>query len=179
MVTVARDGKQLSTPISPRYNESEKRKLIGIRVGEGTARIVKYNVDAAFSLALDKTWEYTIMIFDVVGKLVSQKVSASQLSGPIGIIPASGFMVMQGLSHLLNFMALIGINLAVLNLMPLVITDGGLLLFLVLEAIRRKPLSVKTQLVINRVAIAFFMVLFLYVTFNDVMRLPDVFRMFK
>jgi regulator of sigma E protease len=119
------------------------------------------------------------MIFDVVGKLVSRKVPASQLSGPIGIIPASGFMVMQGLSQLLNFMALIGINLAVLNLMPLVITDGGLLLFLILEAIRRKPLSVKTQLLVNKVAIAFFLLLFLYVTFNDVMRLPDVFRMFK
>ena len=75
-------------------------------------------------------------------------------------------------------MALIGINLAVLNLLPLVITDGGLLLFLLIEAIRRKPLQVKTQMVINKVAIAFFLLLFLFVTINDVKRIPDYLRLF-
>lgn len=177
--TVSRKNESLTLAITPKYNETEKRNLVGIRVGEGKARIVKYSPAGAIDHALDKTWEYTIMIFDVVGKLVSQKVPASQLSGPVGIIPASGFMVMQGLSNLLNFMALIGINLAVLNLLPLVITDGGMLLFLILEAIRGKPLSVKTQSMFNKVAIAFFLLLFLYVTFNDVMRLPDIFKLLK
>lgn len=178
-ILVSRGGKLLSLSVTPRYSETEKRKLLGIQVAEGDTRIVRYPMGEAISNALDKTWEYTIMIFDVIGKLASRRVPASQLSGPVGIIPASGFMVMQGLSHLLNFMALIGINLAVLNLMPLVITDGGLILFLIIEAIRRKPLSVKLQSVVNRIAIAFFLLLFLFVTFNDVMRLPDIFRMFK
>jgi regulator of sigma E protease len=87
-------------------------------------------------------------------------------------------MMLQGLAPILNFMALIGINLAVLNLLPLIITDGGLIFFLIIEAIRRKPLSYKTQLVFNRIAIAFFLALFIFVSFNDVKRLPDYFRMF-
>jgi regulator of sigma E protease len=178
-VQISRNGKPISISVTPRYSEADKRKLLGIRVAQGDTRIVRYSINDAVNKALDKTWEYTIMIFDVIGKLASQKVSANQLSGPVGIIPASGFMVMQGLSQLLNFMALIGINLAVLNLLPLVITDGGMLLFLIIEAIRRKPLSIKTQSFINRIAIAFFLLLFLYVTFNDVMRLPDIFRMFR
>ncbi len=178
-IVISRSGEQLTISVTPRYSEKDKRNLLGIGFAEGDTRIVRYGPAEAINKALDKTWEYTIMIFDVIGKLASQKVPASQLSGPVGIIPASGFMVMQGLSELLNFMALIGINLAVLNLMPLVITDGGLLLFLIIEAIRRKPLSVQMQSNINKVAIAFFLLLFLYVTFNDVMRLPDIFKMFK
>jgi regulator of sigma E protease len=87
-------------------------------------------------------------------------------------------MALQGLTQILNFMALISINLAVLNLFPLIITDGGVLLFLLLEAIRRKPLSLKTQMSINRFAIAFFIVFFLYVTFNDIGRMPEMFKMF-
>ena len=78
----------------------------------------------------------------------------------------------------MEFMALIGINLAVLNLLPLIITDGGMLLFLCIEAVRRKPLAVKYQVIINRVAISFFILLFVYVTFNDIARIPDMFRMF-
>lgn len=176
---VAEQGdNQRMLQIKPAYDPSVKRMLVGIRVSEGKGRIVRYAPIAALGKAFGKGLEYTTMIFDVIGKLISHKVSANQLSGPLGIIPASGFMVMQGLGPILNFMALIGINLGVLNLMPLVITDGGMLLFLLIEVIRRKPLSEKSQAVVNKVAIFFFMALFLYVTFNDVRRLPEMFKMF-
>ena len=116
------------------------------------------------------------MIFDVIGKMFAREVPASQLSGPLGIIPASGFMVLQGISPILQLMALIGIQLAVLNLLPLVITDGGQLLFLLIEAVRRKPVSIGAQIIANKIAIAFFLLLFLFVTFHDVRRLPEMFR---
>jgi regulator of sigma E protease len=177
-ITVARNSSIVSLSASPEYDASSKRYIIGIMVDEGAKRIVKYPVVAAFHKGMDKGWEYTKMIFDVVGKLASREVSAKQLAGPVGIIPMSGGMALQGISAILNFMGLIGINLAVLNLMPLVITDGGMLLFLALEAIRRKPLSIKTQMLVNKIAIAFFLMLFLFVTFNDVQRLPEYFRIF-
>ena len=85
------------------------------------------------------------MIFEVFGKLISREVSTKELAGPVGIIPASGIIALQGLSPMLNFMGLISINLAVLNLFPLIITDGGVLLFLLLEVVRRRPLSIRTQ----------------------------------
>jgi regulator of sigma E protease len=176
---IERAGSTIILPLKPLYDETAKRSLIGVRVSEGKGRIIRHTPVAAVNKALDKGWEYTTMIFDVLGKLFSRKVSANQLSGPLGIIPASGFMALQGLSPILNFMALIGINLAVLNLLPLIITDGGLIFFMLIEVIRRKPLSVKTQLLFNKVALALFLALFLYVSFNDVRRLPEYFRIFS
>ncbi len=175
-ISIARNGSNLEVDIKPEYNEQTKRHLIGIRVDEGEKKIVSYPPMVAMEKGLDKTWEYTTMIFDVIGKMFAREVPASQLSGPLGIIPASGFMALQGISPILQLMALIGIQLAVLNLLPLVITDGGQLLFLLIEAVRRKPVSVKTQIIANKIAIIFFLMLFLFVTFHDVRRLPEMFR---
>jgi regulator of sigma E protease len=163
----------------PKYNQDEKRYIIGMMVDEGEKRIVQYPPGAAFSKGIKKSWDFTTDIFGVLGKLISQEVSVKQLSGPVGIIPASGFVALQGISNILFFMAVIGINLAILNLLPLVITDGGMLLFLLIEAVRRKPLSIKTQMTFNKIAIVFFLTLFLYVTFNDVRRLPEYFQIFN
>jgi regulator of sigma E protease len=175
---ILREGTRMNMALKPEYDSSSGRQLIGVRVGEGTMRTVSYTPGEAVHKALDKGWKFTTMIFDVLGKLLSRRVSAKNLSGPIGIIPASGFMMLQGVSPTLKFMALIGINLAVLNLLPLIITDGGLIFFMLIEVIRKKPLSLKTQLLINRFAIAFFLALFLYISFHDVQRLPQYFRLF-
>ncbi|NLD93122.1 MAG: RIP metalloprotease RseP [Fibrobacter sp.] len=177
-LVVARSGSRVSLEATPLYNEDEKRFIVGITVDVGKKRIVRYPVGVAFNKGMEKTWEYTTMIFDIIKKLVSQEVSPKHLAGPVGIIPMSGGMMLEGLAPILNFMGLVGINLAVLNLMPLIITDGGMLLFLLFEAVRRKPLSLKTQMLLNKIAIAFFLFLFLYVTFNDVNRLPEYFRIF-
>jgi regulator of sigma E protease len=178
LVAVARQQEKLSVHIVPRFDPKTKRQVLGIEMGKPAARKVRYAPEAAFGLCLKKTRDFTTMIFEVLGKLVSREVSAKELAGPIGIIPASGIIALQGISPILNFMALISINLAVLNLFPLIITDGGVLLFLLLEAVRRRPLSIKTQMAVNRFAIAFFIVFFLYVTMNDITRMPQLFRIF-
>lgn len=175
-IAVSRNDSILEMDILPEFNEQTKRNQIGIRVDEGEKRVVSYSPVVAMEKGLDRTWEYTTMIFDVIGKMFAREVPASQLSGPLGIIPASGFMALQGISPILQLMALIGIQLAVLNLLPLVITDGGQLLFLLIEAVRRKPVSLKAQIIANKVAIAFFLLLFLFVTFHDIRRLPEMFR---
>ncbi|HEX3019870.1 MAG TPA: RIP metalloprotease RseP [Chitinispirillaceae bacterium] len=176
VISVARENSVLELSIKPQFNSEVKRYQIGVRVDEGEKRNVSYSPVVAMQKGLDRTWEYTTMIFDVIGKMFAREVPASQLSGPLGIIPASGFMVLQGLSPILQLMALIGIQLAVLNLLPLVITDGGQLLFLIIEAVRRKPVSVNAQIIANKIAIAFFLLLFLFVTFHDIRRLPEMFR---
>ncbi len=178
LVTVARQQAKLTIGIVPRFDPKTKRQVLGIEMGKPESRKARYAPAPAFNLCLKKTRDFTTMIFEVLGKLVSREVSAKELAGPVGIIPASGIIALQGVAPILNFMALISINLAVLNLFPLIITDGGVLLFLLLEAIRRKPLSIKTQLAITRFAIAFFIVFFLYVTLNDINRMPQLFKMF-
>jgi regulator of sigma E protease len=155
VVSVIRGVERLTVPIVPHFDEQTKRQLLGIEMGKAESRIVRYAAVPAFGRCLKKARDFTTMIFEVLGKLVSREVSAKELAGPVGIIPASGIIALQGLSPILNFMALISINLAVLNLFPLIITDGGVLLFLLVEVIRRKPLSIKTQLAITRFAIAF------------------------
>jgi regulator of sigma E protease len=163
----------------PTYDSAEGRHLLGIEPVPEPTKFVRYGAIAALGPTMAKTWEYSALIFDVLGKLISGEASAKQLAGPLNIIPVSGMMAFQGLSTILNFMALIGINLAVLNLLPLVITDGGLLMFLVIEAIRRKPLSAESQSAVNKVFIALFLALFLFVSFNDLQRLPDLFKWWR
>jgi regulator of sigma E protease len=177
-LAVARAGGRLIISIVPGFDPKTKRQVLGIEMGRPAARKVRYAPAPAFGLCLKKTRDFTTMIFEVLGKLVSREVSTKELAGPVGIIPASGIIALQGVSPILNFMALISINLAVLNLFPLIITDGGVLLFLLLESIRRRPLSIKTQLAVTRFAIAFFIVFFLYITLNDINRMPQLFKMF-
>ena len=173
-----RNGTMVSLGVTPKYDVNAKRCLVGISMAQPAMRQVRYGPAESIGKMVKKSWEYTVMIFDVLGKLISKQVSPKQLAGPVGIVQMSGVMALSGIVPIMEFMALIGINLAVLNLLPLIITDGGMLLFLCIEAVRRKPLPVKYQLIINRVAISFFILLFVYVTFNDIARVPDMIRMF-
>lgn len=177
-IGIIRKNSIFTLSITPKYYPDEKRFLLGITFASPETRKIKYNAVDAIPHTFKKTSEFTTMIFDVLGKLVSKKVSPKQFAGPLGIVQMSGFVAFGGLAAILNFISLIGINLAVLNLFPLIITDGGVLLFLVLEGIRRRPLSVKHQLLLNRIAISLFILLFLYVTFHDIERFPILFRMF-
>jgi regulator of sigma E protease len=178
-ITLKRGGEVVGVELTPAFDSTRNRYLLGIEPAPEITKFVKYGPIAAIGPTIAKSWEFTTMIFDVLGKLVNGKVSANQLAGPLNIIPISGFMAFQGFSNILNFMALIGINLAVLNLMPLVITDGGLLMFLGIEAIRKKPLPVKAQLLINKIFIILFLALFLFISYNDVLRLPDFLRLWR
>jgi regulator of sigma E protease len=176
---VRRGDSLIHAAARPEYNKDARRYMIGAAAAAPRTEKTRYSPTGAVSLTVRKSWEYTVMIFDVIAKLVSKQVSPQQLAGPVGIVQMSGVMAMGGPSAILDFMALIGINLAVLNVLPLVITDGGLLLFLLIETVRRKPLSIRRQLLINRIAIAFFISLFLYVTINDIARVPELLRLGK
>lgn len=157
---------------TPKQDKETKRYLMGIVVAPPETEAITYPPGEAIGKALDKSLEYTVMIFDVLKKLASGAVSPKHLAGPVGIVQMSGTVAFGGILALLNFMALIGINLGVINLFPLVITDGGVLSLLAVEAIRGRPLSLKTQLVLNRVFMAFFLSLFILITFNDILRIP-------
>jgi regulator of sigma E protease len=173
-----RNGTMVSLGVTPKYDAKAKRCLVGISMAQPAMRQVRFGPGESVKKMVKKSWEYTVMIFDVLGKLISNEVSPKQLAGPVGIVQMSGVMALSGIVPIMEFMALIGINLAVLNLLPLIITDGGMLLFLCIEAIRGKPLPVKYQLIINRVAIFLFIALFMFVTMNDIRRVPDFIRMF-
>ncbi len=174
--SVKRGGALVPLAVVPAFKKEVNRFQIGVTRGNSASAKVRYGPAAAVRKMLGATWENTTMVFNVIAMLSTKQVSTRELSGPVGIIQWIGIVALAGPVEILKLMALIGINLAILNLLPLVITDGGLLLFLLLEALRRKPLSIAAQSIINRVAIAFFIVLFMYVTYNDLGQLPDLLR---
>jgi len=140
-------------------------------------RPVRYGAIAALGATVDKFLEFVAIAVGVLSGIGSGEtsVSADDLSGPIGIIPVAGIVALQGISSMLEHMAIMSLSLAMFNLLPLAITDGGMLMYLGIETVRGKPLSLKLRETVNIVFIALLVLLFLYITFNDVLRLPELF----
>ncbi len=111
------------------------------------------------------------MIFGIVGKIFVGKVSLRQLQGVIGIARESGDAVRRGPLDLLNLMAVISMNLAILNLLPIPILDGGHILLLAIEGGLRRDLSVAVKERFVQVGLVFLLVIFAIVMYNDVLRL--------
>lgn len=117
------------------------------------------------------TISYARLIVLSLVDFVTGRVEVNQLSGPVGIVQVINQAVSVGIDAVLNIMALITINVGIFNLLPLPALDGGKLVLLVVEKIRRKPMNPKYEGMINLVGFAALMLLILFVTFNDIGRL--------
>ena len=147
--------------------------------GEPTASVYqvgisrKINMEAiglggAFVAAVQRTWFDSTMILETIWRLVTGRVSASDLGGPILVVAEASKHAQSGLQPLLLFMALISINLGVVNLLPIPVLDGGHLAFMAVEAVRGRPLPLR----VREYALGFGMILIgglmLFVIFNDI-----------
>jgi regulator of sigma E protease len=172
-MSVRRDGAPLEISVSPVYDADMKRWMIGIQpAGIVPTVLVRRGVGASAQAAAATTWEHATMVVRTFGRLITGDVHVKALSGPIGIVQMISGSLQQSLQKFLEFTALLNTNLGVLNLLPLAITDGGLILLLLIEAVRRKPVSARVQGAINRAGMAFFIALFLFITFQDILRVP-------
>jgi regulator of sigma E protease len=104
-------------------------------------------------------------------KIFQQVVPASELGGPIRIAEIAGQQMEAGWMNLLYFMGLLSVNLGVLNLLPIPVLDGGHLVFLSIEAIRRKPLGEQSMIWAQKVGIALLGSLMIFVFYNDIARI--------
>jgi regulator of sigma E protease len=116
------------------------------------------------------TLEVTKQILLFIKGLITGKVSAKMVGGPIFIAQVAGQSARQGFSALLSFMALLSVNLALLNVLPIPILDGGHLMILLVETAKKKSLSAKQRLVIQQLGLALIVFLIMFVIFNDVTR---------
>jgi regulator of sigma E protease len=172
-ITVSRKGERKDIQVTPVMDKENDRFIVGIMQKEILpTMLVKLGPAQAFRKSISKNLESGTMVLRTFSGILTGKIKMKALSGPIGIVQMIGSSLRQSLQTFLEFMAVLNTNLAVLNILPLAITDGGLIVFLLLEAIRRKPLSLGTQSIINRVGISFFLLLFLFVTFQDIIRIP-------
>jgi regulator of sigma E protease len=152
------------------FGEAVERPVIGV-TASGKSEIRKVNPLSAGYHSLVQTWNLTRLFFLTIVKLAQRVLPMDTLGGPILIAQMAGQQAQEGLLNLVYFLALISVNLAVLNLLPIPILDGGHLLFFLLEAVLRKPLSPRKIEYAQKVGLVLLIALMAIVFYNDIMRL--------
>lgn len=167
-LTLERDGKRMKKIVTAK--EDSGRMVVGV---EPVMRLVfkKYGFFESLRPGFDKTIESIDLTFITLKKLITFNLSIKTLGGPVMIAQMSGQAADAGLSAFLSLLAMISISLGILNLLPIPVLDGGLLLFLAIEAIRKKPLSRKVMEVSQSLGAGLLITLIAVVSYNDVMRM--------
>jgi regulator of sigma E protease len=165
---IEREGKRMTTAITPVMDGG--RYVIGV---EPFVRLVfkKYGFLESVRMGFTRTLETADLTFITLKKLLSFSLSIKTLGGPVMIAQMSGQAAAAGLSAFIALMATISLSLGMLNLLPIPVLDGGLLLFLAIEAVRKKPLSQKVMEVSQSIGAALLISLIAVVSYNDVVRL--------
>jgi regulator of sigma E protease len=170
---VDRKGQYLTLSVTPKQgvtDGAEKYYQVGIQ-REFTLSYERVGPVQAFKSAALQTAGLVTQTIDVVGKLISGRVSVKQLQSVVGISRTAGEAVAQGAYAVISFMALISVNLGILNLLPIPILDGGHILLLSLEGLRRRDFSLTFKERFIQVGLVFLLVLIAYVMYNDVVRM--------
>jgi len=152
------------------FGEKIDRYLVGISAA-GTFVTKRINPWEAMVEGVNQTWKIARLTILSVVKLIKGTISVKTLGGPIMIAQLAGEQARAGVLNLLFFIAILSVNLAILNLIPIPVLDGGHLLFFFIEAIIRRPLSVKMREIAQQVGIALLIMLMVYVFYNDITRL--------
>ena len=169
-LVVDRDGTDLKIDVVPDYQEEEERYMIGIGFSDVAISYAKVNIFNCLRYGFDYsmfivrlTWSSFLSLF--------KGHNLNNLSGPVGIYNTVSEAASYGLEYYIQLIAMISINVGIVNALPLPIFDGGRVLLLLIEAIIRKPLSEKAQNIIMSLSAALLLLLFLYITYNDISKL--------
>lgn len=176
-IIVRRDGKEIPLNIQPALATGEDGKQ-AYRIGVlGPKEVWSYKAisfTGAFQNATTMTLSATRQLLEVVGKLFSGRLSIKQLQGVVGIAGRAGEAVQEGTFSVISLMAIISLNLGILNLLPIPILDGGHILLLTIEGVRRRDLSLAFKERFVQVGFVFLLLLFAIVMYNDVVRLLPI-----
>ncbi|HET7586157.1 MAG TPA: RIP metalloprotease RseP [Gemmatimonadaceae bacterium] len=167
-------------PESARVGRGEQRRVIG-KIGAGADLGDDYepvSFGQAVSLGWHGTWRLAGIIVGAVRDMVSGQGSLRDLGGPVAIADATATAVRTGLDTVLFFTALLSVNLAIFNMLPIPILDGGQVLITLIEGIRGSALSPRTREMVMRVGLVLIILLFVFVTVNDLSRLGGAIRDF-
>jgi regulator of sigma E protease len=171
-VTVGRNGSEVHYTMTPvKLDEGGQS---GYRLGFGIAgpvKVEKLPFGKALSMSLQENKRYSLLIVELVQKMLQHKVSIKQMEGPIGIARASGDAARQpGWTPLLGLMAMISLNLGIFNLLPIPILDGGIILLLIIESLLRRDISIHIKERIYQTAFVFLLLFAAVVIYNDLMK---------
>jgi regulator of sigma E protease len=154
------------------FGEEVRSYLIGV-VASGKNKKVPLNPGAAVEEGIKRTWEVTELTVLTIVKLFQRVVPIKTLGGPIMIGQMTGQIARENMTYLIPFMAVISINLAVLNLLPIPILDGGLIFFLLIELFTGKPIGLRKRDWAQRVGLFLLILLMAFVIYNDVTRILE------
>ena len=178
-IMVIRAQEEISLTVIPGANTLKSGETVGYlgvvpQLAEwplGYIETRQYGPLDSMVLGIKKTYELISLSFDMIGNLITGQVSVKNLSGPVGIAVGAGNSVSYGIVAFLSFLALISVNLGVFNLLPLPVLDGGHLMYYLIELIRKKPVSEKTQELGFKVGALLLIALTCFALLNDVSRL--------
>lgn len=178
-VHVMRDGERVGIPVTTRresitdeFGNKSDIGLIGIMAEPSPPEFVPVGPIEAIGMAGRQSVLIVDMMITGIGQIVSGTRSVKELGGPIKIAKYSGEQMTLGALAFVNFIALISLNLAFINLLPIPALDGGHLAFYAAEAIRRKPVGPRGTEVAYRAGVALVLMLMVFVTINDLVHLP-------
>jgi regulator of sigma E protease len=173
-VAIERDGQTKTFDITARMKSEQgqpTRWLIGVARQPLEEATLRYGPVRAFSESLHATWVGTASTFNLIGKMLSGEASTKNLSGVIGIAQVANDSANRGLGWFLNFLALVSLSLAILNLLPIPVLDGGHLLYYLIELIKGSPVSERTMVAGQYVGIVLLFTLMGLAFFNDIQRM--------
>ncbi len=172
-LTVLRDGREVELSVMPESVDQDGSTVgrLGIRMQGIIGEHKRLNPFSAAWFGIEKTVSITGQALTNIGKLLIGQGNFKDLGGPIAIAQMSGQAAEQGALQLFFFMAVLSINLGLINLFPIPILDGGHLLFMGIEAVRGKPLGERAQEYGFRIGLALVLILMVSVTWNDIVRI--------
>lgn len=173
-VTVLRDGQQETIKATPQKSGSQG--LLGIGIGD-EVKSIKPGFVEAIGMSVSKNIEYSGLIFQTVWGLITRETSPKQLMGPVAIAQLSGESAALGWVALFSLMAMISLNLGILNLLPIPVLDGGHIFIMALEGIARRDFSVRLKEKMLLAGFVVLMMLMVTVIYNDLTRISWIERL--
>lgn len=172
VLLISRNNEEREVSITPKIEEGNK-KMIGI--GFSQTAIVKYPWYQAIWEGIKMTgyllWAIIVALYELIRNLIIGQAVDAQVAGPIGIADLTGQMARMGLVYLIQFTALLSLNLAVINILPFPALDGGRLLFLLIEKIKGKPVKQEVEAIFHNLGFVLLMALVAWVTLKDIIKL--------
>ncbi len=170
---VQRGNAQLQLEVTPKGNDAG-RGLIGVRLNAkpwAEPEWQRKDILEGVAYGFVRTWEVTVMTGEMFKRMISNSISAENLGGPIAIAQMAGNTADRGMVYFIMFLAFFSVNLAILNLLPIPVLDGGMLVFLAIEQLRGKALRPEVQVRFQMIGMLLIMALMLFAFYNDIMRL--------
>lgn len=172
---IERDGKIMTIIVRPRPIDDTIR--INAHIREAETVTVQPGIVEAFRLSVERNWEWTVLIFETLVGLFTADTSVKQLMGPVGIAGLSGDAAEAGVIPLFTLMALISLNLGIMNLMPIPVLDGGHIAILAVEGLSRRDFSIKVKEKMLLGGFVILLTLMVTVIYNDLTRVQWIERL--